>query len=243
MGSGTENQKKQKTIFPTSYSNMTIADAQRRLGFRIENLKAVPVSRMLAEAKYKPGGEGISKIKESVYGNIVQYLDTEGYPMEGNSDFNEANISDLVYAILSPILSSFRRKTGRDVRLRREKEIISVTGETGGREEFVVVDLVTVGEEQFILMVEGKRSSLGQAMKQCLLAMKDMRDNNGEGKVYGFVTTGEFWRMLSYDGAFEMTNNMEVLFDTMDEEKEKWMKDHSVLVDCIYAAMSKGGRV
>ena len=224
---------------------MTIADAQRRLGFRIENLKAVPVSRMLAEAKYEPtsGGEGISKIKESVYGSIVQYLDTEGYPTEGNPDFNEANVSDLVYAIISPILSSFRRKTGRDVRLRREREIISMTGETGDREEFVVVDLVTVEEEQFILMVEGKRSSLGQVMKQYLLAMKDMRDHNGEGKVYGFVTAREFWRMLSYDGTFEMTNNMEVLFDTMDEEKETWMKDHSVLVDCIYAVMSKGGRV
>lgn len=38
-----------------------------------------------------------------------------------------------------------------------------------------------------------------------------------------------------------MTNEMGVLFDTMDEGKETLMKDHSVLVDCIYAAMSKGG--
>jgi len=37
-------------------------------------------------------------------------------------------------------------------------------------------------------------------MKQCLLAMKDMRDNNGVGKVYGFITIGDSWRMFSYNG-------------------------------------------
>ncbi|KAF8426923.1 hypothetical protein EV426DRAFT_707136 [Tirmania nivea] len=50
----------------------------------------------------------------------------------------------------------------------------SVDGETDGREEFVAVVVVTVEEEQFVLMVEGKRSSMGQVMKQCLLALKDM---------------------------------------------------------------------
>ena len=77
-------------------------------------------------------------------------------------------------------------------------------------------------------MVEGIRSSLPQALKQCLLAM---RDSNGEGKVYGFATTGEPWRMYSYDGVFLMTNKIDVPFNTMD-------KGYSVLVDCIYAAMS-----
>ena len=31
------------------------------------------------------------------------------------------------------------------------------------------------------------RSSLGKAIRQCALAMKDMRDYNGEGRAYGFV--------------------------------------------------------
>lgn len=38
-------------------------------------------------------------------------------------------------------------------------------------EEIVIVDLVSANEERFILVVEAKRSSLGQAMKQCLLAI------------------------------------------------------------------------
>ena len=69
--------------------------------------------------------------------------------------------------------------TGRmSIQLRREKEVISVDGETGGTEKFVMVDLVSVTEEKFTPIVEAKRSFLGQAMKQCLLVMKDMGDKN-----------------------------------------------------------------
>jgi len=55
-------------------------------------------------------------------------------------------------------------------------------------------------------------------MRQCALAMKDMRDYNGEGKAYGFITTGKSWQMLEYDGnVFRKTNSIVVLFDSMDE--------------------------
>jgi hypothetical protein len=48
-------------------------------------------------------------------------------------------------------------------------------------------------------------------MNQCLLAMKDTRDINGGGEVYGFVTTGKAWRMLKYDGtSFELTEKIDV---------------------------------
>ena len=71
-----------------------------------------------------------------------------------------------------------------------------------------------------------------------------MPDRNGRGIVYGFITTGGSWRMLSYDGhTFKMTNNIEVVFDTMAEEKERWIKEFSVLVDCVYAALGNGGIV
>ncbi|KAF8543477.1 hypothetical protein BDD12DRAFT_874574 [Trichophaea hybrida] len=104
-------------------------------------------------------------------------------------------------------------------------------------EEFVVIDLISVGEEKFIFIVEAKRSSLGLAMKQCLLAMKD---NNGGGTVYGFVTTGDSWRMIRYDGTFQVTDKFEILFGSIEEDKETWMKDYSVLVDCIYSALGNG---
>ena len=55
-------------------------------------------------------------------------------------------------------------------------------------------------------------------MRQCLLAMKVIRDRNRDGKVYGFVTTGELWQMIEYDGtSFRMTHSIIVVFG-------KWMK-------------------
>ena len=83
-------------------------------------------------------------------------------------------------------------------------------------------------------------------MKQCLLSMKDMGDNNAGGNVYGFATMGESWRMLNYDvsgGLFMATNKIEVIFQTMGREKEKWMRNLSIMVDCVYAALRNGGMV
>ena len=59
---------------------------------------------------------------------MATLFDTEDYP----TDFIEGNVNDLVYTIISPILSSFRRQMGQDVCLRREKEIIFVDGGAGG---------------------------------------------------------------------------------------------------------------
>jgi len=155
-------------------------------------LKAVSVGTMLA------GNHAASKaIKKRVYRRILEYIEIEGYPTEASASFKESNVSDLVYSIISPILSDFRRKTGRKLRLEREKEIISTDGETGGMEEFVIIDRISVTEEKFVMVIEGKRDSIGEAMKQCLLSLKDAADNNGGGEVYGFVTTGDSWRMIT----------------------------------------------
>jgi len=222
---------------------MTGAQANQRLGVRIESLKGIPVEEMLARAPYSR--EGLEETKEKVYDHILEYIQILGYPTEADPEFKESNVNHLVYASISPILRNFIRTTGRgSIHLRTEKEIISVDPETGGAEEFVLVDWISVTDEQFIFVVEGKGGSVGKAMRQCLLAMKDMRDNNAGGKVYGFVTTGETWQMLEYDGeVFQKTNSFSVLFDSMDREKERWMKEGAVLVDCINFALSNGGIV
>jgi len=197
---------------------------------------------MLGEAKGGIEGLGmdaIRRVKEKLYDLMLDHLEIEGYPTEADPDFKEANISDLVLFIISPIISDFKRKTGRKVSLLREEEVLSRDGETSGYEEFVVVDTITVLEEMFVFVIEARRSSLGEAMKQCLLAMKDVRDNNGGGRVYGFVTTGESWRMLGYDGtSFALTEKIEVLFEGMYRDKERWMSDYSVIVDCMNVALS-----
>ncbi|KAF8435259.1 hypothetical protein BGX38DRAFT_1145658 [Terfezia claveryi] len=240
---GNKNSNKQRKLNCfTSYSNMSQDQAEARLGFRFGSLKEIPVKAMLNNNKQE-GGLSLDEMKEEVYKEIVRYLRIEGSPTEANSDFKEANINHLVYAIISPILESFILRTGREnVKLLAEKKIFSKDSETGGEEEIVIVDLIQVRREDFILIVEAKRSSLGQAMKQCLLAMKDMCDNNDVGEVFGFVTTGKSWKMLKYNGAsFEMSEDMLILFDRMASERQRWMDSHSIVVECIYFALSHGG--
>ena len=66
--------------------------------------------------------------------------------------------------------------------------------------------------------------------------------NNGKGVVYGFVTTGQDWQMLMYDGNdFVMSHQFPTLFDGFQEEKETWMKGYSVLIECIYISLKNGG--
>ena len=85
----------------------------------------------------------------------MEYL-IEGYPTEGDSGFKGGNVNDLVYSIISPMLSSSIHMTGRkSIQLWREKEVVSPN-------ELVIVDLVSVTEEKFVLtIVEARRSSLG----------------------------------------------------------------------------------
>ncbi|RPB26527.1 hypothetical protein L211DRAFT_820888, partial [Terfezia boudieri ATCC MYA-4762] len=97
--------KKRKPKWATSYSSMTTAQAEKRLGFRIGSLmlKAIPIETMLANAKYRieeKHSEAILKTKEKVYDNVIDYLLIEGYPTEGDSDFKEANINHLVYTAI-----------------------------------------------------------------------------------------------------------------------------------------------
>ncbi|PUU80617.1 hypothetical protein B9Z19DRAFT_1106959 [Tuber borchii] len=207
----------------------TIEEAEKRLQIRINGIRA-----------------GIDKktidiTKEVVYYHILQYLEIEGYPTEASSDFKEANVSDLVLYIIGPIISA-TKKSGRRMLLKREKEIISVDGLTGEMEEFLVIDRVAITEEKSVLIIEAKRILMGQAMAQILLAMRDASDNNSGGIIYGFVTTGEDWRMLSYDGRdFVMANKFTVLFNTMRDEKEGWLQGNAIIVDCMLIALTNGG--
>lgn len=155
---------------------------------------------------------------------IVEYLIIEGYTTDANPYFKESNVSNLVLYTIGPILTDFILKTGREsLQLLREKEIADSA--TGRLEEFVMMDLISVKERNYVLTIEAKRSSLGEAMKQCFLTMKDARDSNG-GNVYGFVTIGETWRVLKYDGMFQMSEKMDILFDTMDNGKERLIKNN-----------------
>ncbi|RPA94616.1 hypothetical protein L873DRAFT_1415496 [Choiromyces venosus 120613-1] len=247
---GTLSKKRSTNLkYKTAYSKVTMREAEKRLGFRFAEFEKhdISVSQMLAESK--PEIEGLRKdqvqeTKDKVFHGIVDFIEAEGYPTQSDEDFKEANINDLVFTILVPIIAAFRRNTGRKLLLQREKQITAVDLETGGYEEFVMVDLIGVENQKFVFLVEAKRSSLGEAKRQCLLAMKDIGENNGVGVVYGFVTTGEQWQMIRYDGTvFTQTRRFLALFGDMGQEKETWMKESSIIVDCIHEALRSGGFV
>lgn len=246
MSSTALTQKRRRSSWISSYSELSISDAEERLGFEMESLGKNPIAitELVATANNRVGGATINSMKEKVYSNILDYLGFEGYPSTLTKDFCEANVSDLVLLMLNPILSDFRSKTGRDLRLRREKKIVAVDGLTGGKEEFVVVDVVEVFERNFVLIIERKKDSGDDGMKQCLLSMKDIWDNNGAGEVYGFVTTGVYWRMLRYNGkAFQVTDVVQALFLAMTNQKDLWLEMYSALVECIIVALNDGGVV
>ncbi|RPA94607.1 hypothetical protein L873DRAFT_1814160 [Choiromyces venosus 120613-1] len=167
-------------------------------------------------------------------------MDAGGYPTEADPDFKEANISNIVAFTIYPMLSLFKHETTRKLHLSQEKEIASPDSSTSGMEEFVVMDYISHFQMKYVLILEAKKVSLGEARKQCFLSLKDMRDCNGSGTVYGFVTMGTTWRMISFDGKFKMRERIELLFDTMVEDEERWMADYSILVECLNVALSNG---
>ena len=91
---------------------------------------------------------------------------------------------------------------------------------TRGARKLAVMNYISVMEEKYVFIVEGKKLSLSEAMKQCLLALKHAQDAHGGEAVYGFVTTGQRWKRI--------------------QDKERWMKDFSRLVDCVYFGLTKG---
>ena len=82
-------------------------------------------------------------------------------------------------------------------------------GLPGGKEEFVVVDVVEVFERNFVLIIEGKKDSVDDGMKQCLLSMEDIWDNNGRWRGVrvcydrGILADVEIqWQSLSGNGGY-----------------------------------------
>jgi hypothetical protein len=58
----------------------------------------------------------------------------------------------------------------------------------------VVVEWILMKGDNLVLIREPMRDSLGETLKH-MLAMRDTWDRNGDGKLCGFVTAGNQWKM------------------------------------------------
>ncbi|PUU82247.1 hypothetical protein B9Z19DRAFT_1159244 [Tuber borchii] len=229
-----------------SYSKVSIKDAEERLSLRLDIFEnyGIPISEMLGQAD--PGIKGLAghelhQVKDKVFNNILSFLLAVGYPAQ-DAEPQKANIIDLAFLIILPILTAVQRTNERRLSLRRGKTIMSNDSKTWGYQELVVIDIVGIGNRKFVFVVEPKKVDLALAKKRCYLALKDMRDNNARGVVYGFITTGEQWQMVSYNGQdFTQTKSFLVLSHDMENKKETWMKESAIIVDCIHTALCSGG--
>ncbi|KAF8420105.1 hypothetical protein EV426DRAFT_719599 [Tirmania nivea] len=181
---------------------MITKDTENRLGFKFQRFeinKAVDLDfiRSVAESESEGVGQKVFKeIKEMVYNRILEFLDTE--------------------ALLCIFLSE-RGYAGRDIIIEREREISSEHAEVSGNLDFVLIDLITPAGSKddyvsnYVLVVECERSSYAAAKRRRMLSMKDMRESNGGGD-YDFVTTGEDWQLIHYNGVFTQSEKFMAVF-------------------------------
>lgn len=95
-----------------------------------------------------------------------------------------------------------------------------------------MTDLISVGEYETVLIIGSKRRSTGNSIKQCLPSLKDPRDVNSGGAVYGSVTSGQLWMFRYDETSFLTTNSLLALFETMEMDKNRttrlWWTAYSV---------------
>ena len=74
------------------------------------------------------------------------------------------------------------------------------------------------------------------------MSMKDVEKHSGPVRkvYYGFTTNGSAWRMVDYDGkSFRVSTEMDLIFDRMAENEDKWFKDYSKVIDCLHFAFTR----
>jgi hypothetical protein len=103
-----------------------------------------------------------------------------------------------------------------------------------------MIKKINVGNHRDILVVEAKRDSLGKGFPQLLLALKSMWDTNNDKKlVYGFVTTGVNWQLVTYDGqTWILSEPSTLLFRNMEENEDEWLNSNTQILDAIYSILS-----
>lgn len=231
-------EKKKKFEWKNSYSNYTQIDAEKRIKHSFISIfnNADDITNIINIERFK---EKTKNIKEDVYKKIVQCISIEDYPLS-IEPFNDENMTDLSFLILLSTIADFKEiENAETIKLRRGKKIIAIDKETGVSEPFVIVNAIDISEEKYIMIIENKNASLAECFKQCILALKDSYDSNNDKKtVYGFLTTGVFWQLVTYnENEIKMSDDIKVAFPRMKMNKQKWIDNYSIIIDIIYTIL------
>ena len=76
------------------------------LSINLLDRKSIPVETMLNSSLNGLQPDAMLKTKKLVFDLLTRHILIEGYP-GNNADYTEANIQDLVYAIVNPVISDF----------------------------------------------------------------------------------------------------------------------------------------
>jgi hypothetical protein len=231
-----ESPSKRKRKYENSLSHISQEEAEKILGFK---LKQFYYSQTLIErfiTKTAP-----EELKKKVFERLIDCIESEGFPEATIAPMNESVVSDNVGTVLIAMVSYYKRTMHRnDLELSREKQIISKDERVGGNVEFIVTQEINVENNRYVLVVEAKRDSLGNGLKQLLLSLKCMWDvNNDQKMVYGFITTGINWQVVTYDGqTWKFSEPSTVLIGNMDGQEDRWLKNNTQILDVIYSILS-----
>jgi len=89
-------------------------------------------------------------------------------------------------------------------------------------EDFVVCKCISLWKNNYVTMVEVKKVLQGEGLNECFLAtMKDMRYSNAGGIVYGFITNEDSWRIISFNGKFEISEKIQLIFDSVAQDQTR----------------------
>jgi hypothetical protein len=225
----TEAPSKGKRKCMTSFSNVSQGEAELILGFWFYEFyySQIPIEQFITITAPE-------QLKKEIFKRLIDCIESEGFPEATILPMNESVVTDNVGLILQAKVSHCKRTMKRDgLILSREKQIISKDEQVGGNMEFVTMQEINVEKTRYALVVETKRDSLGKGLIQLLLALKSMWDiNNDQKLVYGLVTTGITWQLVTYDG-----QTSTLLFGNMGEQEDRWLKNNTQILDAIYSIL------
>lgn len=232
-------QKRKKFEWSKSYSSYTEKDAELRLNKKFSEIfnNQSPIKEIITFDDVD--ANKTLDIKNNIYADLCFCIDVEDFPGASVESSKEVNVNDIVFIILFKTLGMFKNQENQEnLKLRREKKIISVDKESGGFEEFVIIDLVNIRDEVPVLIIECKRNSIRECFKQCILALKDVFDINKK-PCYGILTTGVNWSFIKYtENEILVSEEIVAIFPKMSKDKDRWIKNNSVIIDILYKILS-----
>lgn len=232
--STTSSKRKRKYI--TAFSNVSQEEAELILGLDFVTFYELqtPIEQFITQSAPE-------QLKKEIFKRLNDCMVSDGFPEATFPFMNESVVTDYVGTVLMAMVSNHKCMMNRqDLRLSREKQIISADEQVDGNMEFVVIQRINVGTIRYVLVVEAKRDSFGKGLTQLLLALKSIWDINGDQKlVYGFITTAVDWQLVTYDGkTWKLSERCTLVLPEIGKKEDRWLKNNTQILDAIHSVLS-----